>query len=67
VLRGAMPINEEQESKKPPNPVPKLLSKLNYDIIYSSQLNIPAFADMIKSIEENTEAWTKWATSDNPH
>ena len=36
VLRGANPFTEEQESKKPPNPIQKLLNDLMFDIIYSA-------------------------------
>jgi len=66
VLRGATPFTDEQISKQPANPMPKQLTKLNYDILYSAELNIPAFKDCIKSIEENLEAWTKWATCELP-
>lgn len=51
----------------PHNPLPALLTKLNYDIIYSAELMIPAFKEIIKSMEENEDAWTKWATSNEPH
>lgn len=66
VLRGAMPFTEEQESKKPTNPLPKLLSNLMYDIIYSSQIAIPAFNGIIQSFDEIEDAWIKWATSEKP-
>lgn len=67
VLRGANPFTEEQESKKPVNPLPKLLTKLNYDIIYSAQLSIEQFSGIIASMAENEEAWQKWATCAEPH
>lgn len=67
ILRGSIPLSEEQEMKKPANPLPKLLTKLNYDIIYSAELMIPAFKDMIKSFEEHENPWTKWALSNDPH
>lgn len=66
MLRGAMPFSEEQASKKPPNPLPKLLPKILYDVIYSSQLNIAPFAGIIPSFSDHKEEWEKWAQSENP-
>lgn len=37
-----------------------------YDIIYSSQLTIPAFAGIIQSFDEIEDAWIKWATCEKP-
>ena len=68
MLRGAQPLSEEQESKKPPNPLPKLMSNLLYDIIYSSQIFLEAaFAGIIESFEENEAEWTKWVNCSDPH
>jgi len=43
------------------------MTKLNYDIIYSAQLSIDSFAGIVQSMVDNEEAWTKWATSNEPH
>ena len=47
--------------------MPKLLTKINYDIIYSAQLSIDSFAGIIQSMVDNEAAWTKWATCSEPH
>ena len=66
VLRGAQPLSDEQESKKPPNPLPKIVTDLNYDILYSSQVFLETFGGIIESFEENEAEWTKWANCAEP-
>ena len=36
LLRGAQPFTKEQKDKKPPNPLPKVITPLNFDLLYST-------------------------------
>lgn len=68
LLRGAMPFTAAQLDNKPPNPLPALMTKLQYDIFYSIAINEgDTFEGLIDSVKENLEAWTDWATCDSPH
>lgn len=47
LLRGAMPLTSQQKDSKPANPLPDLMSELNYDILYSATCQINAFEGII--------------------
>jgi len=68
LLRGAMPFTASQLDNMPPNPIPKMMNKAAYDTFYSIQENEGELFDgLIDSVKENLEAWSDWATCDNPH
>lgn len=62
LLRGAMPLTQQQKDSKPMNPLPKLMSDLNYEILYSAVCLISAFDGVIADMKDNEEEWTKWVT-----
>jgi dynein heavy chain len=66
ILRGAQPVTKDQKEKKPANPLPKTISVLPYDLLYSAECMIENFDGIIAHMAENEEAWTKWATCDDP-
>ena len=66
LLRGAMPLTGAQKDSKPPNPLPSLMSELNYDILYSTVCQIEVFKGIIDDMRENEQGWNEWATSASP-
>lgn len=66
LLRGAMPLTGAQKDAKPPNPLPSLMSELNYDILYSTVCQIEVFKGIIDDMRENEQGWNEWATSASP-
>ena len=46
--------------------MPKNISDLNYDILYSAESLIEPFHGIVADIKENQEAWYEWATCLDP-
>lgn len=68
LLRGAMPLTNDQEMVMPENPQPKLINKLGWLLLYSTECNIrESFGTICDSITNDLDVWEKWATSENPH
>ena len=66
LLRGAQPFTKEQKDKKPPNPLPKVITPLNFDLLYSTQCLVESFSGIVDHIAENQEDWTTWGQCDDP-
>ena len=66
LLRGAMPLSAQQKDAKPANPLPSLMSELNFNMLYSAVCQIEAFNGIIDDMSDNSEAWSNWATCPTP-
>jgi dynein heavy chain len=66
LLRGTQPISKEQADRKPQNPMPKQISDLNFELLYSAECVLETFSGMIEDIRENQEGWYNWATCLDP-
>jgi len=68
LLRGAMPLTNDQEMVMPENPAPKLINKLGWLLLYSAECNIrESYGTICDSITNDLDVWEKWATCENPH
>jgi hypothetical protein len=59
-------LTKDQEKDKPKNPLPNLLNKLAYDMIYSAAILIPAFDGIIEDFTANEAGWGEWAACEYP-
>jgi len=50
----------------PINPLPTLMSELNYSVLYSAACQIAVFDGIIADMKESPEAWKKWGICANP-
>ena len=66
LLRGAQPFTKDQKDRKPPNPLPKSITPLNFDLLYSTQCLVENFSGIIDHIAENQEDWTTWGACEDP-
>jgi len=66
LLRGAQPLPKELADRKPKNPMPKNITDLNYEILYSAECLIDSFQGIIEDIKTNQEDWYNWATCLDP-
>lgn len=68
LLRGAIPLTNDQAELMPPNPDPKLIPKLGWELLYSADLNVKeSFGTITDSVINDMDIWYKWITCDNPH
>jgi dynein heavy chain len=68
LLRGPMPFSPAQVDCMPENPMPNCMTALAYSLFYSMELfEGDTFYGLCESVNENKEAWTEWATCENPH
>ena len=66
LLRGTQPISKEQTDRKPQNPMPKQITDLNFDLLWSAECNLEPFSGIVEDIRENQEDWYNWATCLDP-
>ncbi|OMJ74343.1 hypothetical protein SteCoe_26764 [Stentor coeruleus] len=59
LLRGAGLI----QGKVPPNPNPMLISKNNWELIYSMEKQIPSLDGLCKSLTNDIDIWIKYSQS----
>jgi dynein heavy chain len=55
LLRGAQPIPSDKNAVKPANPMPKQLTELNYDTLWSAACLVEHFEGIVDDIRENSE------------